>query len=52
MVFKIGEVGRSFTGYQEFFIEFLSFEGVIEEKYKNVLMKELRDLMRLVIANR
>jgi hypothetical protein len=51
MVFKIREVGRSFTGYQEFFIEFLSFEGVIEEKYRNVLMKELRDLMKLVIAN-
>jgi hypothetical protein len=27
MVFKIGEVGRSFTGYQEFFIEFLSLGG-------------------------
>jgi len=52
MVFKIRKISRSFTGYQEFFIEFLSFEGVIEEKYRNVLMKELRDLMRLVIANR
>jgi hypothetical protein len=37
--------------YQEFFIEFLSTESVIKKKYKDVLVKELRSITRVIIIN-
>jgi hypothetical protein len=41
----------AFTNYQEFFIEFLTTEGVVKERYRDVLIKEARRTMRLAVVN-
>uniref|UniRef100_A0A7J2U680 Uncharacterized protein n=1 Tax=Ignisphaera aggregans TaxID=334771 RepID=A0A7J2U680_9CREN len=48
---RLERLGEAFTGYQEFLLEFLATEGVIEEKYKGVFMKELKGFIRLATAN-
>jgi hypothetical protein len=48
---RVERLATAFTNYQEFFIEFLTTESVIEERYRGVLLKELRGVMRLAVAN-
>jgi hypothetical protein len=48
---KLDRLAEAFTNYHEFFIEFLSAEGVIDRKYRDALIKELRGVMRVAIAN-
>jgi hypothetical protein len=48
---RLERLATAFTNYQEFFIEFLTTESVIEERYRGVLLKELRGVMRLAVAN-
>jgi len=48
---RVERLATAFTNYQEFFIEFLTTEGVVKERYRDVLIKEARRTMRLAVAN-
>ena len=48
---RVDRLATAFTNYQEFFIEFLTTEGVVKERYRDVLIKEARRTMRLAVAN-
>jgi len=48
---KIERLGNAFIFYQEFFIEFLSREGVMKSDTAEILVREARRVMRLVLAN-
>jgi hypothetical protein len=48
---RFERLATAFTNYQKFFIEFLTTEGVVEERYRDVLIKEARRTMRLAVAN-
>ena len=48
---SINRLATAFTDYQEFFIEFLTTEGVVKERYRDVLVKEAKRVMRLATAN-
>jgi hypothetical protein len=47
----INRLATAFTDYQEFFIEFLTTEGVVRERYRDVLVKEAKRVMRLATTN-
>ena len=48
---RINRLATAFTDYQEFFIEFLTTEGVVRERYRDVLIKEAKRVMRLATTN-
>jgi hypothetical protein len=48
---RIRRLTMAFTNYQEFFIEFLSMEGVVKDRDKEMLVKEAKRVMRLAAAN-
>ena len=48
---RIRRLAMAFTNYQEFFIEFLSMEGIIKDRDKEMLVKESKRVMRLAVAN-
>ncbi len=47
----IERVGMGFSGYQEFFIEFLVSEGVIAREKRDLVKIEARRTMELALAN-
>jgi hypothetical protein len=48
---RIRRLAMAFTNYQEFFIEFLSMEGIIKDRDKEMLVEESKRVMRLAVAN-
>ena len=48
---RIRRLAMAFTNYQEFFIEFLSMEGIVKDRDKEMLVKESKRVMRLAVAN-
>jgi hypothetical protein len=48
---RINRLATAFTDYQEFFIGFLTTEGVVRERYRDVLVKEAKRVMRLATTN-
>jgi hypothetical protein len=48
---RIERLAEAFTSYQEFFVEFLTTEGVIKPGYRDLLIKHARGTMRLAALN-
>jgi len=48
---RIERLAEAFTNYQEFFVEFLTTEGVIKPGYRDLLIKHARGTMRLATLN-
>jgi hypothetical protein len=48
---RIERLSLAFTSYQEFFIEFLSREGVIRADARDLLVREARRVAKLSVAN-
>ncbi len=48
---RIERLAEAFTNYQEFFVEFLTTEGVIKPGYRDLLIKHARGTMRLAALN-
>jgi len=48
---RIQRLAEAFTNYQEFFVEFLTTEGVIKPGYRDLLVKQARGTMRLATLN-
>jgi hypothetical protein len=48
---RIERLALAFTSYQEFFIEFLSREGVLKADARDLLVKEARRVAKLSVAN-
>jgi hypothetical protein len=48
---RIERLSLAFTSYQEFFIEFLSREGVIRGDARDLLVREARRVAKLSVAN-
>jgi hypothetical protein len=48
---RIERLATAFTNYQEFFVEFLTSEGIVKPIHKEFLVKEARRTMKLAIVN-
>ena len=48
---RIERLAEAFTSYQEFFVEFLTTEGVVKPDYRDLLVKQARGVMRLATLN-
>ncbi|MGC8983370.1 MAG: hypothetical protein ACP5KA_06460 [Desulfurococcaceae archaeon] len=48
---RIERLASAFTSYQEFFVEFLSREGVIKSGDRELLVNEARRIVKLALAN-
>ena len=49
--YKVDRLGKAFSSYQEFFIEYLSVKGVVSEQEATMLKNEAARLSTLAIAN-
>lgn len=49
--YKVDRLGRAFSSYQEFFIEYLSVKGVVSEQEATMLKDEAARLSTLATAN-
>jgi len=48
---RVGELGRAFSSYQEFLIEYLSVKGVVSDREALMLKNEAARVSRLAVAN-
>jgi hypothetical protein len=48
---RIERLATAFTNYQEFFVEFLTSEGIVKPIHKEFLVKEARRTMKLAVVN-
>jgi len=48
---RIERLANAFVNYQEFFVEFLTHEGVIKRESRELLIGEVRRIIRLSITN-
>ena len=48
---RVGELGRAFSSYQEFLIEYLSVKGVVSDREALMLKNEAARVSRLAVVN-
>jgi len=48
---KVGRLGRAFSSYQEFFIEYLSVKGVVSEQEVTMIKNEASRILSLATSN-
>ena len=48
---RVGRLAAAFTNYQEFFVEFLTGEGVIKPAYRELLVREARRTVELAATD-